>query len=153
MIASPFVGREVGELLASRIALRRAADGQELDLRVLTAFRMVAIERGFLSASALCALSDSGAAVASIPNLHAKLVMVDEWALVGSGNLSQAGLNSLNVELGLSATGTDAEPVAELFNGWWRHAKDNRGIVARADLRAQRRPRRRVSVLPCKLTI
>jgi phospholipase D-like protein len=137
LIASPFIGRAVGQLLAGRIALNAGELGARPVARLLTAYTEAAIDAGALSAVALEAFLDAGVVIRTIPNLHAKTVVIDSWALVGSGNLSQSGMDSLNVELGLAGIGRQAETVAATFDEWWRHASrapDAR--VTRADVRA-----------------
>jgi phosphatidylserine/phosphatidylglycerophosphate/cardiolipin synthase-like enzyme len=65
--------------------------------------------------------------IQTIPNLHAKVVVVDDWALVGSGNLTRSGTDHLNVELGLVSRGDDAAGVVDAFEAWWRHASRSAG--------------------------
>jgi hypothetical protein len=69
---------------------------------------------------ALEVLIDAGFEVRSIPNLHAKLSVVDgTWGLVGSGNLTGAGLGTANVELGVRLTTAQTRVAAAIFDGWW----------------------------------
>jgi hypothetical protein len=131
LIASPFIGREVGELLAARVAVRlRSANRPPPRLRLLTAFSDVSVRTGYLSATALRALMKMGFEARSIANLHAKVVVIDNWALVGSGNLSEAGLGGLNVELGLHARDTDADAAAEIFERWFSQARSGRLLLS-----------------------
>jgi len=134
LLASPFIGREVGLLVARQIRTGAAASATPRDIRLLTAFDHSVIERGRLNVEALRALRDSGATLASIPNLHAKLAIVDEWALVGSGNLTEACLDAGNIEAFASVTGPDADSAAAIFDGWWQHVLEDDGLITTTDL-------------------
>src|SRR4051794_1441902 len=80
LVAAPYISAPVvaGALGALRVPAR-----------VLTALDARAIQAGSLSLPAVAALLRVGVGVRSIPNLHAKLFVVDStWALVGSGNFT-----------------------------------------------------------------
>ena len=51
--------------------------------------------------------------------LHAKLIVIDRWALIGSANLTEHGLDAGNLELGLCLTGSSADDIADRFCQWW----------------------------------
>lgn len=123
LLVSPYMSADVGTLCAKLITRRRAAASPP-EARILTAIRPGALADDSLSAQALLALIDAGAAVRSIQNLHAKIYIVDQWAMLGSGNLSPGGLDHMNVEAFAVATGADVEPVTTCCEKWWRRAGD-----------------------------
>jgi hypothetical protein len=102
--------------------------------------------------------------VRTLANLHAKMCLVDDWVLLGSGNLSAAGLDGLNAELGI-ATNDPAitEPAGDQVQVWWEravllrpeHLKGRRAVrpsrakkgSGRSGLPAQRVPARPGSAL------
>jgi hypothetical protein len=59
----------------------------------------MSVRTGVLDPKGLRDLTKAGFAVATIPNLHAKVALVDGgWGLVGSGNLTEAGLGSARTD-------------------------------------------------------
>jgi hypothetical protein len=121
-------------LIAKCIELESPPRARPKDIRVLTALDHDVIRLGRLSAQALSALNLAGAQIASIPLLHAKLVIVDQWALVGSGNLTTAGLAAGNIEVFAAVEDQAADAVAEIFDGWWRQVWDHGGQLTTGDL-------------------
>jgi hypothetical protein len=121
LLAAPYLSEAIGIRLADAIIDARSAS-TGLDTRLLSALVRRAATTSFLSVKALAAMRDGGVVIASIPNLHAKVVLIDDWALVGSGNLTQAGLDLLNVELGLASCGPEVQDVAAIFDSWWDEA-------------------------------
>ncbi len=121
LIASPFVGRRVALYLAHGIESRREVTSS-LDARALTSLAPSHFKGGFSSKEGVQALVESGLALRAITNLHAKVVVIDDWALVGSNNLTEAGVRHGNLELGLEVTGQDANRVADWFDKWWTKA-------------------------------
>lgn len=121
-IASPFL--TVG--IADRIAAA-AADSSAGEKRLLTALVPGSVQAGVLDPQGLQRLQECGFSIASISNLHAKVSLVDSnWGLVGSGNLTNAGLASTdrsNVELGVVLSRAQIVEAAALFEEWWSRAE------------------------------
>lgn len=82
---------------------------------------------GSLDPEALSLLFDCGYEIASVANLHAKVALTDQgWGLVGSGNLTGAGLggsSSGNYEMGVVLAPGQLDSAAEIFEAWWKAAK------------------------------
>lgn len=93
----PFMSAPVARVLV------RAADAARVKKRrLITAVTVSAIEGGYLDPQAAQAMVDAGFDVRSLRNLHAKVVITDStWGLVGSGNLTGAGTDGGNAELGV----------------------------------------------------
>jgi hypothetical protein len=89
---------------------------------------------GALSPQALSHLQVNRWEVRSIRNLHAKVSIIDgRWGLIGSGNLTNAGLGSTdkgNLELGVILSPAQIREAATVFEGWWSEA----GAVMAADI-------------------
>jgi hypothetical protein len=117
-LVSPFITAPIAERI--RDALETSTAG---DRRLLTALVPRSVEVGVLSPRALSLLQDCDFTVASIPNLHAKVCLVDSaWGLVGSGNLTGTGLGGDeggNVELGVLLGAEQRAVAAELVSRWW----------------------------------
>ncbi len=119
-IASPFMSLPVADQL-----IRAADEGRAAKRRLITAINDAAVAGGYLDPRAIEAFVGAGFDVRSLRNLHAKVVLVDDsWGVLGSGNLTAAGLGGGNAELGivLSRTQTIAAE-KEHFASWWRAAK------------------------------
>ncbi|HET8863968.1 MAG TPA: phospholipase D-like domain-containing protein [Solirubrobacterales bacterium] len=116
-LASPYV---------SATAAKRLVEAPiECEGRLLTAVDEASVRSGVLSAKALLELRANGFEVASIENLHAKLSLVDSWGMVGSGNLTAAGLGlggEGNVELGVELNAAQRRGAAAIFARWWSRA-------------------------------
>jgi hypothetical protein len=119
-IATPFLSAPVARLLA-----REARSARAKTRRLLTAVNVGAVEGGYLDPDALIAFRDADFEVASVRNLHAKVVLVDRrWGLVGSGNLTVAGSNGGNAELGVVLNASQSRRAAmEFFDRWWDAAE------------------------------
>jgi hypothetical protein len=121
-MASPFLSQPIAEELAESAA---ASEAQEK--RLLTALVAGSVQAGALSPRALKILEAAGFELRSIRNLHAKASLVDSsWGLVGSGNLTNAGLGSTkagNVELGVILDVAQIEAASRIYDGWWMEAK------------------------------
>jgi phosphatidylserine/phosphatidylglycerophosphate/cardiolipin synthase-like enzyme len=103
-LASPFLSRPVAEEIAA--AAGESAAG---DRRLLTALVAASVQTRVLDPGALELLLDSGFELCSVPNLHAKLSLIEAgWGLVGSGNLTNAGL------------GGGAAPTSSSGSSWTR---------------------------------
>lgn len=121
-LVSPFLTAPIAARV--RDAAARASAG---DLRLLTAMVPRSVQAGVLSTTGLSALLQAGFEIASIPNLHAKVCLVDaDWGLVGSGNLTGTGLGGEeggNLELGVRLAPGQRVEAAELVAEWWRKAE------------------------------
>jgi phosphatidylserine/phosphatidylglycerophosphate/cardiolipin synthase-like enzyme len=84
------------------------------------------VQTRVLDPGALETLLDTSFEICSMPNLHAKVSLIDtSWGLVGSGNLTNSGLGSegrSNVELGVVLDAGQIATAGELFAGWWEGA-------------------------------
>ncbi|HET9591449.1 MAG TPA: phospholipase D-like domain-containing protein [Solirubrobacterales bacterium] len=122
-LSSPFVTAAVaGEIC------KAAAESKAVDRRLLTDLDERAVRCGVLDPEALEHLRSCGFEIASIANLHAKVSLVDSgWALVGSGNLTGAGLGGEeeggNYEMGVVLGPALRSFAAEIFVDWWHKAK------------------------------
>lgn len=121
-MASPFLSRPIAEELVESAT---ASEAQEK--RLLTALVAGSVQVGALSPKALKILATGDFELRSIRNLHAKASLVDSsWGLVGSGNLTNAGLGSTkvgNVELGVVLSAAQIEAAIRIYEGWWSEAK------------------------------
>jgi PLD-like domain len=120
-LASPFISHPIAEELA------RANSTAGLQRRLLTALVAGSVRVRALDPHALTLLSKAGWEIRSIRNLHAKLSLIDSrWGLVGSGNLTNAGLGSTakgNVELGVVLNPAQIAAAAAIYEDWWDEAK------------------------------
>lgn len=87
----------------------------------------MAVRAGALDPAALSILLESGFEIGSIANLHAKVSLVDrDWGLVGSGNLTGAGLGTEdgrgNYEMGTILLPSQIERASAIVRAWWRQA-------------------------------
>jgi len=117
-LASPYV--------SATAAKRLVETPTECERRLLSAVNEGSVRSGVLSANALLELQAGGFEVASIDNLHAKLSLVDSWGMLGSGNLTAAGLGIAgegNVELGVELSAAQCLGAAAIFARWWRQAE------------------------------
>ncbi len=119
-LASPYLSMTAAERLLEETA--SAPAGQR---RLLTAVNEGSVRAGTLSAKALLMLQADGFDLASLDNLHAKLSLVDSWGLIGSGNLTGAGLglkDEGNLELGVELDPAQCRGAAAIFARWWKRA-------------------------------
>jgi len=129
-LASPFLSKPVAKEIATAVAESSAGER-----RLLTALVAGSVQARVLDPSALETLLDSDFELCSVPNLHAKLSLIDtSWGLVGSGNLTNAGLGGearANVELGVVLNAEQISGAAELFARWWDVADPiGAGVIA-----------------------
>jgi hypothetical protein len=116
-IATPFLSRPVAGLLVreSYNARRR---------RILTAVNGPAVSGGYLDPLGVEIFIEAGFEARSLRNLHAKVVLADtSWGLVGSGNLTVAGSNGANAELGVVLTSAQVRRARGYFEEWWSAAE------------------------------
>lgn len=120
-LASPFLSKPVAEEIVTAVEESQAAERH-----LLTALVAGSVQTRVLDPSALETLLDSGFEICSVPNLHAKVSLIDTtWGLVGSGNLTNSGLGGegrANVELGVVLDAGQFATAAELFARWWDDA-------------------------------
>ena len=121
-LVSPFLSAPVAAHIAKSAKQSTAANR-----RLITALVAGSVKVGVLDPKALLILQQANFEIASIRNLHAKLSIVDsEWGLVGSGNLTNAGLggtNRGNAELGAILDSVQIDQATAIFDGWWQEAK------------------------------
>jgi hypothetical protein len=79
-LASPFITAAEAKRIAGAVA---GQSGQQL--RLITALTPRPVQTGVLDPKALMALSAAGFTIRSIPNLHAKLSLIDRWGSSGRG--------------------------------------------------------------------
>ncbi len=131
-LVSPFLTTSVALEIAEA-----AKDASAGDLRLLTALTPRSVQAGVLNPAALTILLGERFEIASIPNLHAKVSLVDsDWGLVGSGNLTGTGLGGAeggNVELGVLLDQVQREAASDLVESWWR---DEAKLVTAEELSA-----------------
>lgn len=120
LIATPFMSLPVADLL-----VRAADESRARVCRLITAVNDAAVAGGYLDPLAVERFVDAGFEVKSLRNLHAKVVLVDrKWGLVGSGNLTAAGLDGGNAELGVVLGGKQTDAAQrEHFASWWQAAE------------------------------
>jgi len=122
-LASPFITAPIAAQIGDA-----AAQSSAKDLRLLTALTPRSVQVGVLSPAALAHLRKRDFRIATIPNLHAKVNLVDSgWCLVGSGNLTGTGLGGAeggNVELGVLLNAAQIRSAAALLEGWWEQEAD-----------------------------
>lgn len=120
-LASPFLSKPVADEIAT--AVEESAAGER---HLLTALVAGSVQTRVLDPSALDTLLDFGFEICSVPNLHAKVSLIDtSWGLVGSGNLTNSGLGSegrANVELGVVLDAGQIATAGQLFARWWEGA-------------------------------
>lgn len=125
LLSSPYLTYEVCRLLSD--AARRSSQPFVL----LTKLDPSAVANGFLSVQGLKLLLDAEVEIRHSDRLHAKCFIFGSRAMLGSANLTGAGLGSSanpNQELGISLTIEQADEARLLIEGWPAN------VVAHADL-------------------
>ena len=115
LLSSPYMTYEVCRQLSD--AARRSAHPFVL----VTTLDPSAVANGYLSAQGLQLLLDAGVEVRHTERLHAKCFIVGSRAMIGSANLTGAGLGSSanpNRELGVSLTLEHADAARLLITEW-----------------------------------
>lgn len=142
-LATPFLSADVAAYL-----VRACDDGKARDRRFITALNAAAIEGGYLDSDGVEELLAGDFEARSLRNLHAKVLIVDgTWGLIGSGNLTVAGSNGGNAELGIVLDAKQAKAARmDHFDRWWDEAtpldvKWMRGLKRRAPSSGTRRRR------------
>jgi hypothetical protein len=120
VIATPFLSRSV----AGHI-VRAADEGLARQRRIITALNDSAVAGGYLSIDAIEEFISGEFQVKSLRNLHAKVLITDgSWGLIGSGNLTEAGSNGGNAELGIVLSTKQAHQAQhDFFERWWQAAE------------------------------
>jgi hypothetical protein len=122
-LVSPFLSFDIAAAIADRATLSPATD-----LRMITAIDGELVGSAYLDVRGLRVLANAGFQLRSIPNLHAKVTLVDRaWCLVGSGNLTSSGLGGgarANVELGVVLNQRLTKEADQLVEQWWSDAKE-----------------------------
>jgi hypothetical protein len=133
-IATPFLSHAVAALLVRESMAIPSR-------RLLIALNDVAVEGGYLDPRGVAEFIAGGFEIRSLRNLHAKVVATDQrWGLVGSGNLTTAGSNGGNAELGIVLDSRQARhAVADHFDQWWA-AADPLDVRRLRSLNHRRRP-------------
>lgn len=121
-LVSPFISAPTAAAIC-----RAATDPAVKDRRLLTALDARSVQCGALNTDALKQLYECEFKIASIANLHAKVSLVDStWGLVGSGNLTGAGLGGDegggNFEMGVLLTPDQLEIATGIVTSWWNRA-------------------------------
>jgi hypothetical protein len=113
-IATPFLSHQVAALLV------RESIGLP-DRRLIVALNDAAIQGGYLDPRGVEEFIRGEFDIRSVRNLHAKVVVADRrWALVGSGNLTGAGVNGGNAELGVVLAPRQVrQAIDDYFDRWW----------------------------------
>jgi PLD-like domain len=128
-LVSPYITGGVANELAA--AAERSKARQRW---LITELEERSVRSRVLDPKGLRRLHEAGFRVASLQNLHAKVSIVGDWGLVGSGNLTDSGLGSKdnspekrrrgNVELGVVLAEAQVRKAAELVENWWLAATE-----------------------------
>lgn len=120
-LASPYLSAPIASHIVKSVAKSPA-----VQRRLMTALVPGSVKVGVLDPKALLILREGGFEIASRRNLHAKVSVVDSnWGLIGSGNLTNAGLGSTergNAELGVVLDRAQINEAAAIFARWWSDA-------------------------------
>ncbi|MBL8932736.1 MAG: phospholipase D family protein [Kineosporiaceae bacterium] len=120
-LSSPYLGVGVATTLAS------VAGRSDAVWHLLTDLNAAAVAHGSLSTAGLRALLGAGVSLHHFRGLHAKLYLCDDnFGLVGSANLTAAGLGSseqANVELSLQLQPRTCREAVVVFDAWWKEAQ------------------------------
>src|SRR3972149_10576757 len=99
-LASPFIKQQTARLIAEH-------SRRKIDFRYINSFKLANFHRGASDLEALKTLDKCKFKQKSIHNLHAKLFIFDDSAIITSGNLTPGGLRN-NLEYGLLVKGDTA---------------------------------------------
>jgi hypothetical protein len=123
-LVSPFLTAPVATALVAA-----TGESPSTQRRLLTNLDPRAVRCGSLDTEALSMLLSAGFRIRSMANLHAKVALVDSnWGLIGSGNLTGAGLGGEggrgNYEMGTILAPTQFEEASEIVLDWWKRAAE-----------------------------
>lgn len=102
-LASPFIKRQTAGLIADTICKGK-------DFRYINSFKLANFHRGASDLEALRILHGRGFKQKNVHNLHAKLFIFDNEAVITSGNLTPGGLRN-NLEYGVLLQGNLVEEI------------------------------------------
>lgn len=133
LLASPFLSVAIAGYVVEAATRSSAAER-----RLMTALDPRSVRIGVLDPKALLMLQGNGFEIVSRRNLHAKVSVIDSyWGLIGSGNLTNAGLGGTergNAELGVVLNGTQLDRAAAIFSDWWQDGTPvSRQLIERFD--------------------
>lgn len=115
LLSSPYLSHDV----CGRIAT--AAEGTSHPFALLTTLDPSAVANGYLAVTGLELLLAAGVEVRHAARVHAKCFFVGSRAMLGSANLTGAGLGSSatsNRELGIALSATDAASARRIVSSW-----------------------------------
>lgn len=92
-LSSPFIKQSVADLIVSH-------KSQSVDCKLLTKFTLSNMRGGGLDLSAIQTFKDNQFSLKNIDNLHAKIFIFDNKAIITSANLTNGGLHN-NLEYGV----------------------------------------------------
>ncbi len=124
LLVSPFITGGVAKEIAEAAERSRARERW-----LITELIERSVRSRVLDPKGLNRLAQAGFTVASLDHLHAKVSIVDNWGLVGSGNLTDRGLGEkgdqegrgrANIELGVILDQSQVKRALELFKNEWR---------------------------------
>ena len=92
-LASPFIKSQTASLITQNIA-------NGIDFRYINSFKLAYFHNGASDLDALSILMKDNCKQKNVPNLHAKLFIFDDAAIITSGNLTPGGLKN-NLEYGI----------------------------------------------------
>ena len=114
-LASPFLSYDVCRQVAS------SAEGSDQSWQLLTALDPGAVANGYLSVKGMREVLRAGVEILHVNRLHAKCFVVGSRAMLGSANLTGAGLGSSaspNRELGVELDQEQARQAQQLILAW-----------------------------------
>jgi HKD family nuclease len=92
-LASPFIKSPTASLISQNL-------NKGTDFRYINSFKLAHFNTGASDLEALSIFSDNKCRQKNVPNLHAKLFIFDDSAIITSGNLTPSGLKN-NLEYGI----------------------------------------------------
>lgn len=115
VLTSPFLSYDVCRQVAS------AAEGSPRSWRLMTSLDPSAVANGYLSVQGMRALLQAEVEILHVDRLHAKCFVVGTRAMLGSANLTGAGLGSSaspNRELGVELDLEQVQEALESITAW-----------------------------------
>ena len=92
-LASPFIKSPTASLISQN-------NNKGTDFRYINSFKLAHFNNGASDLEALAIFNDNKCRQKNVPNLHAKLFIFDDAAIITSGNLTPSGLKN-NLEYGI----------------------------------------------------
>ncbi|WP_281873135.1 phospholipase D-like domain-containing protein [Brachybacterium paraconglomeratum] len=115
VLTSPYLSNDICQEIAS------AASGSSRSWRLVTTLDASAVAGGYLSIQGLKAMLGAGVEVVHTDRLHAKCFVIGSRAMLGSANLTGAGLGSRpspNHELGVELDPEQTRHALEVISTW-----------------------------------